>query len=191
MIDLGPGAGHPRRWDRRLGNRRPKWPPARSRSRAYLRERLDIPISPEARRGPVRTGRSRCAEQARTTSRRSSVKFPLGTFTGVTGVSGAGKSTPGRRDPDPAPGASRRTGSGCSRVPRAHRSMRGLEHLDKVIDIDQSPIGRTPRSNPATYTSSSIRSATVRDSQSGEDPRLQARPLLVQRDGRSMRNVQG
>jgi excinuclease ABC subunit A len=75
--------------------------------------------------------------------------FPLGTFTCVTGVSGGGKSTLVIETLYKA--ISRRL-MGTKDHPGAHDKLEGLEHLDKVIDIDQSPIGRTPRSNPATYT---------------------------------------
>lgn len=78
-----------------------------------------------------------------------SVRVPLGTFTCVTGVSGSGKSTLVNEILYKA------VAQAISRArvrPGAHREIRGLEHIDKVIDIDQSPIGRTPRSNPATYT---------------------------------------
>ncbi len=75
--------------------------------------------------------------------------FPLGTFTCVTGVSGGGKST---LVVDTLYKATSRRLMGSGEVPAAHARIDGLEHLDKIIDIDQSPIGRTPRSNPATYT---------------------------------------
>ena len=75
--------------------------------------------------------------------------LPLGTFTCVTGVSGGGKSTLVIETLYKA--ASRRL-MGAAEVPAPHERIEGLEHLDKIIDIDQSPIGRTPRSNPATYT---------------------------------------
>ncbi len=75
--------------------------------------------------------------------------IPLGTFTCITGVSGGGKSTLVVETLYKA--ASRRL-MGAAEVPAPHDRIEGLEHLDKVIDIDQSPIGRTPRSNPATYT---------------------------------------
>jgi excinuclease ABC subunit A len=76
-------------------------------------------------------------------------EIPLGTFTCVTGVSGGGKSTFTVETLYKA--ASRRL-MGSGEVPAPHERIEGLEHLDKIIDIDQSPIGRTPRSNPATYT---------------------------------------
>ena len=75
--------------------------------------------------------------------------FPLGTFTCVTGVSGGGKST---LVVDTLYKAAARRLMGSGEVPAMHDRIEGLELLDKIIDIDQSPIGRTPRSNPATYT---------------------------------------
>ncbi|MBU0874499.1 MAG: ATP-binding cassette domain-containing protein, partial [Alphaproteobacteria bacterium] len=78
-----------------------------------------------------------------------SASIPLGTFTCITGVSGSGKSS---FTIDTLYAASARALNGARVIAGAHDKIEGLEHLDKVIDIDQSPIGRTPRSNPATYT---------------------------------------
>ncbi|MFL0354358.1 excinuclease ABC subunit UvrA [Xanthomarina sp. GH4-25] len=78
-----------------------------------------------------------------------SVKFPLGKMIGVTGVSGSGKSTLINETLYPIMNAHYFNGV---KVPMPYKSIKGLEHIDKVIDINQSPIGRTPRSNPATYT---------------------------------------
>lgn len=78
-----------------------------------------------------------------------SVDFPLGTFIAVTGVSGGGKST---LIIDTLYKALSRQLMKSNMVPSSYKNIKGLEHLDKIIDIDQSPIGRTPRSNPATYT---------------------------------------
>ena len=77
------------------------------------------------------------------------VTIPLGTFTAITGVSGGGKST---LIIETLYKALARKLNGASKAPAPYESIEGLHHLDKVIDIDQSPIGRTPRSNPATYT---------------------------------------
>jgi excinuclease ABC subunit A len=77
------------------------------------------------------------------------VDIPLGLFTCVTGVSGGGKST---LVVETLYKAVARLWNGSSDVPAEHKSIQGLDHIDKIIDIDQSPIGRTPRSNPATYT---------------------------------------
>ena len=81
--------------------------------------------------------------------KRVTASFPLGVLTCVTGVSGGGKST---LVIDTLYRAASRRLMGSGEVPSAHERIDGLEHLDKIIDIDQSPIGRTPRSNPATYT---------------------------------------
>ncbi|MEE8172517.1 MAG: excinuclease ABC subunit UvrA, partial [Alphaproteobacteria bacterium] len=77
------------------------------------------------------------------------VRFPLGTFTCVTGVSGSGKST---LVVDTLYKAVAKRMNGARAQPGAHKDIEGLEFIDKIVDIDQSPIGRTPRSNPATYT---------------------------------------
>ena len=78
------------------------------------------------------------------------VEIPTGLLTCVTGVSGSGKSTLVNHTLYPI--AARALNGATTVTPRSHKAVEGLEHLDKVVDIDQSPIGRTPRSNPATYT---------------------------------------
>ena len=78
------------------------------------------------------------------------VEIPTGLLTCVTGVSGSGKSTLVNHTLYPI--AARALNGATTVTPRGHKAVEGLEHLDKVVDIDQSPIGRTPRSNPATYT---------------------------------------
>ncbi len=115
---------------------------------AYLSGRRAIPV-PDMRR-PVQKGRAVTVVGASANNLRDvTVAFPLGVFTCVTGVSGGGKSTLVVETLYKA--ASRRL-MGSGEVPARHVRIDGLEQLDKIIDIDQSPIGRTPRSNPATYT---------------------------------------
>ena len=112
----------------------------------YLAGELSVPI-------PERKPRSRRALKI-VNARGNNLKnidaeIPLGLFTCVTGVSGGGKST---LLIDTLYAAVARKLNGASLAPAAHDRIEGLEHIDKIIDIDQSPIGRTPRSNPATYT---------------------------------------
>ncbi|HWI52887.1 MAG TPA: excinuclease ABC subunit UvrA [Symbiobacteriaceae bacterium] len=147
IVDIGPAAGiHGGRiissgpLDDILANEE-------SATGAYLSGRKEIPI-PLQRRKP--NGKWLRVKGARENNLKNvELKLPLGTFTCVTGVSGSGKSTLineilYKRLAADLNGARQRAG--------AHDSIEGLEHLEKVIDIDQSPIGRTPRSNPATYT---------------------------------------
>ena len=115
--------------------------------------------------------------------------IPLGTFTCITGVSGSGKSS---FTIDTLYAAAARALNGARILAGTHDKITGLQHLDKVIDIDQSPIGRTPRSNPATYTGAFTQ---IRDWFAGlpesAGARLQARPLQLQRQGRPLRGVPG
>ena len=113
----------------------------------YLRGELRIEI-PKTRRPS--DGKALVVKKARGHNLRGfDVRFPLGVFTAVTGVSGSGKST---LVTDILYHAMARALYRARVVPEAHERLDGLEFVDKVIDIDQSPIGRTPRSNPATYT---------------------------------------
>ncbi|MGA7004920.1 MAG: excinuclease ABC subunit UvrA, partial [Pseudolabrys sp.] len=113
----------------------------------YLSGELSVPI-PERR--PRNTRRSLKVINARGNNLKNiNAEIPLGLFTCVTGVSGGGKST---LLVDTLYNSVARKLNGASLAPAAHDRIEGLEHIDKIIDIDQSPIGRTPRSNPATYT---------------------------------------
>jgi excinuclease ABC subunit A len=114
----------------------------------YLSGRRMIPIPPMRR--PTQRDRALKVIGARGNNLKNiSAAFPLGTFTCVTGVSGGGKST---LVIDTLYKAAARRLMGAGTVPTAHDRIEGLDNIDKIIDIDQSPIGRTPRSNPATYT---------------------------------------
>ena len=120
----------------------------RSITGAYLSGRRSIPI-PDIRRRPT-PGRALTVVQAREHNLRDvTAEFPLGCFVAVTGVSGSGKSTLVN---DILYSVLARELNGARLVPGRHRTVKGLEHVDKVVGVDQSPIGRTPRSNPATYT---------------------------------------
>ena len=150
LIDLGPGAGRhggevvaQGTVDEVAHN------PASLTGRYLSGElRIDVP-APDERRAPQR-GRALRVEGARAHNLANlTVDFPLGLFVAVTGVSGSGKST---LVEDIVHRSLARHFYRARLIPGEHDRILGLEHIDKVIDIDQSPIGRTPRSNPATYT---------------------------------------
>jgi len=148
LIDLGPGAGKHGGEVIAEGTVAEVERVARSITGQYLTGVRTIP-TPSARR-PRDPERALRIEGATAHNLRDvDVEIPLGVFAAVTGVSGSGKST---LVEDILQRALARHFYRARVLPAAHRRIRGLEHLDKVIDIDQTPIGRTPRSNPATYT---------------------------------------
>jgi len=113
----------------------------------YLAGRRAVPVPAKRRKG---SGKKLTVKNARGNNLQGvTASIPLGTFTCITGVSGSGKST---FTIDTLYNSAARELNGARVLAAPHDGMDGLQHLDKVIDIDQSPIGRTPRSNPATYT---------------------------------------
>ncbi len=148
IVDLGPGAGRHGGEVVAEGTLDDLMASPTSLTAAYLRGDREIPV-PRQRRGPdaARVLRVRGASQHNL--KHINVGFPLGTFTCVTGVSGSGKSTLVN---DIVYATMARHFFRARVLPGAHDGIDGLDQLDKVVDIDQSPIGRTPRSNPATYT---------------------------------------
>jgi excinuclease ABC subunit A len=147
LVDLGPGAG---RHGGRLvaaGTPAAVCEVAGSLTAQYLSGARAIPVPATRRPGDGR--RLEIVGAREHNLKGVDVGFPLGTFTCVTGVSGSGKSTLVN---DILLAALQRRLLESGPVPGAHRALKGADHVDKVVAIDQSPIGRTPRSNPATYT---------------------------------------
>ncbi len=146
VVDIGPGAGEHGGELVAIGTAEEIMKNEKSITGAYLSDRVKIPV-PKVRRKP--TGWMKVLGAKEHNLKNINVAFPLGVMTCVTGVSGSGKSSLVNeilykrlaRDLNHA-----------RLIPGEHRGIEGEELLDKVIDIDQSPIGRTPRSNPATYT---------------------------------------
>jgi excinuclease ABC subunit A len=147
VIDMGPGAGVHGGHVVCAGTLEDLLACKDSLTADYLIGRRQIPLRDKRRKG---TGKKVTVHGATANNLANvTAAFPLGTFTCVTGVSGSGKSS---LTIDTLYAAAARTLNGARILAGRHDRITGLEWLDKVIDIDQSPIGRTPRSNPATYT---------------------------------------
>lgn len=148
IIDIGPGAGIHGGQVIAKGTPQEIMANADSLTGQYLSGRKFVPV-PLERRQP--NGKWLEIKGAKENNLKNvSVKIPLGVFTCVTGVSGSGKST--LINEILYKTLARELNGATKLRPGAHKQITGLEHMEKVIDIDQSPIGRTPRSNPATYT---------------------------------------
>ena len=146
IVDIGPGAGEHGGEVVAVGNAEEIMKNKKSLTGAYLSGRIQIPV-PEERRKP--TGFLTIKGARENNLKNIDVKIPLGIMTCITGVSGSGKSSLTNEI------LYKRLARDLNRarvIPGKHDDILGMEQLDKVIDIDQSPIGRTPRSNPATYT---------------------------------------
>ncbi len=148
VIDLGPRAGNQGGEVMAEGTIDTILAHPTSLTARYLRGELRVPV-PSGRRARDPRRRLRLVGARANNLQNLTVEIPLGMFVAVTGVSGSGKST---LITDLLYASLARHFYRARVVPGAHDQIEGLEHIDKVIDIDQSPIGRTPRSNPATYT---------------------------------------
>ena len=147
IIDVGPGAGANGGHIVASGTPEQVMRNPDSLTGRYLSGELKIPVPAERRPGNGHT--LKVVGAAENNLKRIDAEFPLGTFTVVTGVSGSGKSSLVNEI------LFKKLGLELNRMkthPGKHDRIEGMEFLDKVVDIDQSPIGRTPRSNPATYT---------------------------------------
>ena len=146
IVDIGPGAGEHGGEVVAVGNAQEIMQNPASITGQYLSGKRKIPV-PKERKKP--TGWLKILGASQNNLKNINVDIPLGVFTCITGVSGSGKSSLTNEI------LYKRLARDLNRariIPGKHKDILGLEQLDKVIDIDQSPIGRTPRSNPATYT---------------------------------------
>ena len=148
LIDMGPGAGVHGGNVVAQGTPDDVFKCKNSLTADYMNGRKEITV-PAKRRSGKKKQQIEVINARGNNLKNVSASIPLGTFTCVTGVSGSGKST---FTIDTLYRAASRTLMKSQEVPLPHDGIKGLEFVDKVIDIDQSPIGRTPRSNPATYT---------------------------------------
>jgi excinuclease ABC subunit A len=179
IIDMGPGAGVHGGAIVAQGSLADIEASEGSLTGDYLTGRREIAVPAKRRKG---SGKKLTVKGARENNLRNvSASIPLGTFTCITGVSGSGKSS---FTIDTLYAAAARQLNGARVVAGKHDKIEGLQYLDKVIDIDQSPIGRTPRSNPATYTGAFT---NIRDWFAGL-PEAQARGY---KPGRFSFNVKG
>ncbi|HEU4838354.1 MAG TPA: excinuclease ABC subunit UvrA [Micavibrio sp.] len=148
LIDMGPGAGVHGGQIVAEGPPEEVFKNKKSLTAQYMSGEREVPVPAQRRKG--KKGQFLSLQGAAGNNLKNvSADIPLGTFTCVTGVSGSGKST---FIIDTLYRAVSQKLMGSREHPLPYKKLEGLEHLDKVIDIDQSPIGRTPRSNPATYT---------------------------------------
>ena len=149
LIDIGPGAGVHGGTIVAQGDARALMAEERSLTGAYLSGRRRIAV-PSSRHQAREKRQLRLLGASGNNLQNIDLELPIGLLTCVTGVSGSGKSTLINATLYPLAASALNGASTLSAAP--HRALEGLEHIDKCIDIDQSPIGRTPRSNPATYT---------------------------------------
>ncbi|MBN2973101.1 excinuclease ABC subunit UvrA [Roseomonas aeriglobus] len=179
VIDMGPGAGVHGGEIVAQGTLKQLLKSKTSVTADYLNGTREVPLPAKRRKG---NGKKLTVQNATANNLKGvTASLPLGTFTCITGVSGSGKSS---FTIDTLYAAAARELNGARILSGKHDKITGLQHLDKVIDIDQSPIGRTPRSNPATYTGAFTQ---IRDWFAGL-PEAQARGY---KPGRFSFNVKG